>query len=219
MFFLVLILFFTDKAFAQQTIFNVPSADVTEKGVLFLQHESQFSNKFGLFTHYGAYGVGKNTELDLTLIGVGTKGVRNEILGIGFKSFIPLHKKTNTKLTFGHLIPVSLRGDGVGSYSYSHISTIIPKLGTRISSGVLAGSTLILGRDTVCFIGGIEHPVTKKFNLLAEWHSGKHGNGLFIGGFSYYFPKDTNLYVGYQVPNSEKVTDKGFVIEISKLLR
>lgn len=36
------VIFFCLPSAAQQTVFNVPSADVTPEGAIFLQHESQF---------------------------------------------------------------------------------------------------------------------------------------------------------------------------------
>ena len=215
---IVLSIFFSNNppSIAQQTIFNVPSADVTEKGKIFLQHESQFSGDFGLHTEYGAYGIGKHTEIDLTLFGVGTKNVRNEVLGIGFKTVFPLHEKSETKLTFGHLIPVSLRGDGVGGYTYSHLSTRLPRLKTRITSGVLFGTTTLFDRDIVCYIAGLEQPITKRLSLIMDYHSGKHANGFLIPGFSYYLGKDYTLFAGYQIPNNRANGDNGFVIELAK---
>ncbi len=213
---LLILILLQNKALAQQTLFNVPSADVTEKGMIFVQHEAQFSNRFGLFTEYGAYGLGKYTELDLTLFGVGTKSVRNEVLGVGFKTSLPLHEKSETKLTFGSLLPISLQGHGVGGYAYSHLSTRIPKIKTRITSGVFVGTTTLFGRDFVSFIGGIEHPVTKKFNIVMDWYSGKHSNGFFIPGFSYTF-KPFTLWAGYQIHNDRANGRNGFVIELSKI--
>ena len=220
----LLVIFFTlltlillqNKALAQQTLFNVPSADVTEKGMIFVQHESQFSNEFGLHTEYGALGIGKNTELDLTLFGVGTKNVRNEVLGIGFKTALPLHEKSETKLTFGTLLPVSLRGDGVGGYAYSHLSTRLPKIKTRITSGIFVGTTLLFGRDVICNISGIEQPITKNLSLVMDWYSGRHSNGFLIPGFAYAF-KPFTLWAGYQIRNNKANGDNGFVIEISKI--
>ena len=216
--FLLLLVFIQTKASAQQTIFNVPSADVTEKRQLFLEHESQFSDDFGLFTHYVAYGLGGHTALNLTLSGVGTKNVRDEILGIGSKTVFPLHKESETKFTAGYLIPISLNGNGVGGYAYTHLSRRLPKIKTRITSGIQVGTTILLGRDVVSYIGGIEQPITKKFNLLLEYTSGKHPNALLIGGFSYILPVDWIFIVGYQVPNNRHVAKKGFVIEIIKNL-
>ena len=214
---LLFIVGFQNKSSAQQTIFNVPSADITEKGMIFLQHESQFSNKFGLFTNYGAYGIGKNTEIDLTLFQIGTHNVRNENLGIGIKKIFPLHEKSETKLTLGHLIPISLRGNGVGGYTYSHLSTRLPKIKTRITSGFLVGTTTIFGRDFICYIGGIEQPITKRLSLTTDWHSGKHAYGFLITGFSYYFGHNSTLYAGYQIHNNRANGPNGFVIEMAKI--
>lgn len=206
-----------DKASAQQTIFNVPSPDVLEKGMIFLQHESQFSGDFGLFTNYFAVGVGKNTELDVTLFGAGTKNVRNEVLGVGFKKSILLHERSETKFTFGNLIPISLTGNGVGGYSYSHLSTRLPKINTRITSGVFVGTTVLFDRDFISYIAGIEQPVTKKFGLIMDWYSGKHAYGFLVPGFYYNFLKNTTLWAGYQIPNNRANGDNGFVIEISRI--
>ena len=205
-----------NKSFAQQTLFNVPSADVLEKGQVFVQHESQFSTNFGLHTEYSALGIGKHTELDLTLFGVGTRNVRNEVLGVGFKTSLPIHEKSETKLTFGTLVPVSLRGNGVGGYTYSHLSTRLPKIKTRITSGVFVGTTLLFGRDVVCNISGIEQPITKNFGLVMDWYSGKHINGFLIPGF-YYTAKPFTLWAGYQIHNNKANGNNGFVIEVSKI--
>lgn len=215
--FIFLFFLIQSRALAQQTLFNVPSADVLEKRQIFLQHESQFSGDFGLFTNYASLGVGKYTELDLTLFGVGTKNVRNEVLGVGFKTALPLHKESETKLTFGNIIPISLRGNGVGGYFYSHLSTRLKKLKTRFTSGVLVGTETLFGRDFACYIGAVEQPITKSFGLQVEWHSGKHANGFLIPGFYYGFQKNTYLWVGYQIPNNRANGDNGFVIEISKI--
>lgn len=212
----VLVISFQIEAYSQQTLFNVPSADVTEKGKIFLQHEAQFSNKFGLFTEYSALGIGKNTELDFTLIGVGTNNVANEVLGVGFKSFLPLHEKSETKLTFGTLVPISLRGKGVGGYAYSHLSTRLPKLKTRLTAGGFVGTTTVFGRDFISVIAGIEQPITKNFGLVMDWYSGKHPNGFLIPGFYYTF-KPCTLWAGYQIHNNKANGDNGFVIEISKI--
>ena len=217
-FFALVFLLFTgqNNAFAQQTIFNVPSADLTEKNMIFFQHQSTFSGRFGEFDNNFVFGLGKNTEFDLTLFNVGTKNIRNEVLALGFKSILPLDEKTHTKFTFGHLIPISLRRNGVGGYSYSHISTVLPKLHTRITSGIAVGTTTLFDRDFICFIAGIEHPITKKLSFVMDWYSGKHSNGFLIPGFYYSFTPKLILSGGYRIRNNTENGHNGFIIELSK---
>ena len=214
-------LLFSESVTAQDATFNVPPADVMKKREVFLQHENQFSERFGLFTDIARLGIGYNTEVNLILSGIGSNNVANEVLNVGLKTAIPLHKESNTKLTLGHLIPVSLRGNGVGGDSFVLVSTQLPKIGTRISSGVRVGTTTLFGRDIVSYIAAVQHPLTKRIDLLVDWHSGRHINGLLIAGFLYKFSPSFSATFGYQIPNSKyinrNIIDDGFVIKVTKV--
>jgi hypothetical protein len=209
---------------AQQTIFNVPSADVTPQGTLFLQHESQFRawepDSFWLGTHYTAYGIGHNTELGATLINLSAPPSNNVSLMLGFKSAIPVltnpFPEREFKITVGASTPISFQGRGVGAWVYSHLSSRLPTLKTRLTAGISGGTENLFGRDTVHFIGGYEQPITKRFSLIGDWFSGTHANGFFIPGFSFALTKSTNIYFGYQVPNNTKCGRSGIVFELAK---
>ncbi len=213
---------------SQQTVFNVPSADVTPKGKIFLQQESQFrpykNNSYWWGTEYMAVGVGHNTELTATLFNVSTPTSDNISLGVGFKSAIPIPKldskfpNQELKLIIGNEVLASMQGLGAGNWTYAALSGRVPKIKTRITGGFSSGSRLIFGNDTVCFIGAIEQPITKKFEAVADWFSGdEHYAGFLIAGGSYKLPKNNVIFFGYQIPNSPKVGDSGFIIEVSKI--
>lgn len=225
-FFLLLVT--NTSAFAMQTIFNVPSADVTEKGHVFVQQEAQttpWSTNNAFFgTSYTAVGIGHNTEIDSTLYNVGSPATQNMTIGTGFKSCIPIpylkekFPEREFKLTVGSQVLFGLEGNGFGNWSYAHISGRVPKLNTRLTAGVSYGTKQVFGQDTTAFIAGIEQPVTKKLNLITDWYSGsEHFAGFLITGFSYALPKNTTLYAGYQIPNSPQVGTSGFVIELAKI--
>ena len=229
--FIFLFLFFCisyTPAFAQQTIFNVPSADVTEKGHVFLQQEGQFRgwNPDAFFngTTFGALGIGHNTELDVTLFNVASPPTHNITLGLGFKSAIPIpglkekFPEREFKVTVGSEVLTSLQGDGVGSWTYAHLSGRVPKLNTRLTAGLSYGTKQVFGVDSLSVIAGVEQPVTKKLTLIADWFSGsEHFSGFFIPGFSYALPKNVTLYAGYQIPNTPQNGTSGFVIEVAKI--
>lgn len=212
------------SAQAQQTIFNVPSADALPKGQTFLQHESQFRTwqpgRFISNTEYFAHGIGHNTEAAVTLFNVNAPASDNITLAVGFKKVFPLleHRfpAREFKLTVGQMLPISLQGEGVGNWSYTHISGRIPKLNTRLAAGVSTGTKQIFGRTTVNFIGTYEQPVTKRLSLQGDWYSGTSDLGLFITGFSYKLPRNTALYGGYQIPNNKRSGRQGFVVEFAK---
>jgi hypothetical protein len=219
---------FVTKTFAQQTVFNVPNADVTEKGHLFLQQEAQFrpwnNGAFGTGTSYGAYGIGHNTELDVTLFNVSAPAGHNVTLGTGFKTVVPIpglkdkYPQREYKFTFGDEVVTSMQGQGAGNWSYAHFSGRTPVTNTRLTGGISVCPKQVFGKDTACFIGAVEQPVTKKLNIISDWYSGsEHFAGFLITGFSYAFSNNKTLYMGYQIPNSSKNGKSGFVLEFSKI--
>lgn len=227
---LIIILFYISSArvFATQTIFNVPSADVTEKGHIFFQQEGQTTpwntDTAFLSTTYTAVGIGHNTEIDATLFNVASPATQNISLGVGFKSAIPIpglkdkFPEREFKFTIGSDMLIGLEGNGVGNWTYAHLSGRLPVTKTRLTAGVSYGGRQVFGQNTFSFIAGVEQPVTKKLNLIADWYSGtEHFAGFLITGFSYAFPKNTTLYAGYQIPNSPRVGTSGFVVELAKI--
>ncbi len=220
-------LLWVQAAWAQQTIFNVPTADITPKGEAFLEHESQFRTwqpgPFVTNTEYFAEGIGHEVELDATLFNVNAPATNNIALGLGLKKNIALFPQklpsAELRLTLGQIVPVSLQGQGVGNWSYSLLSARVPKLKTRLAGGVSTGTRQIFGRTTVHFIGSVEQPLTKRFQLQADWFSGTHALGFLIAGFSYQLPRDTALFAGYQIPNNKRCGRSGFVVEFAKYMR
>jgi len=223
----ILLLLACPESMAMQTIFNVPSADVTEKGHIFVQQEAQFSGATPAFfngTSFGAYGIGHNTEIDTTLFNVGAPASHNMSIGTGFKSAIPIpglkekFPEREFKLTVGSELLFGLEGNGIGNWTYAHLSGRVPKLNTRLTAGISYGTKQVFGTETTAFIAGVEQPVTKKLSIIGDWYSGsEHWAGYLITGFSYALPKNTTLYAGYQVRNSPRVGNNGFVLELAKI--
>lgn len=231
LFFILIGLYFScTPIFAQQTIFNVPSADVTEKGHVFVQQEAQFrgwgDDAFFNGTSYFSYGIGHNTDLDVTVFNVAAPDITaNTAIGAGFKTSIPvpvLKEKfpaREIKLTIGSEMLFGLEnGNGVGNWTYAHLSGRVPKLNTRLTAGYSYGGKQVFGVNHSSFIAGVEQPVTKKLTLLMDWFSGsEHFAGFLIVGGSYALPKKTTIYAGYQLPNGPTAGVSGFVVELAKI--
>jgi hypothetical protein len=213
------------SAKAQQTIFSVPSADVTPEDKNFVQHESQFRTKdpgeFWAGTHYVAKGIGYNTEIDAAFFNLSSPASKNVSFAPGFKSVIPIQIKEissyQPKIIFGSMMPFSLQGNGIGNWTYLENSFFIPESGTRLTAGISFGTKQIFGKDTICFIGGFEQKITNNLSYISDWYSGNNTLGVFSTGISYALPKDIVFYGGYQIPNSKKIARNGFIIEIAKI--
>lgn len=226
--FLLLFALSITNVYAEQTIFNVPSADVTEKGHVFLQEEAQFRgwnpDANLINTVYTATGVGHNTEACATLYNVGAPDTGLITLGVGFKSAIPIpylkeqFPKQEFKIIVGSEVLIGLEGNDVGNWTYVELSGKIPKINTRLTAGVDYGTRQLFGVNRSAFLAGIEQPVTKNLTLQADWFSGaEHFAGFLIAGFNYKLPKSTTLYAGYQIPNTPQNGISGFCIELAKI--
>lgn len=210
------------QAIAQQTVFNVPSADTAPKNKTFLQHESQFRakdpEKYLNTTNYFARGITDNTEIDATLFNLGSPASKNVSLGLGFKNATKLADNAfKPKFTFGSMIPFSLQGNGAGNWTYATLSAVAPISQTRITGGASYGTKQIFGQETICAIGAIEQQINENFSLLTDWYSGNHSMGILVFGFSHNLPQDFSFYGGYQIPNSKRIGRNGFLIEIAKI--
>lgn len=213
---------------AMQTIFNVPSADVTQKGHVFVQQEFQttpwVTDDAMFSTTYGALGIGHNTEIDTTLYNVGSPDTENMSVGVGFKTALPVPYLNDKfpdrefKVTFGSQVLVGIQGNGVGNWTYAHVSGRVPKANTRLTAGASYGGRQVFGQNTVSFIAGVEQPVTKKLTLLGDWFSGsEHWSGYLIVGGSYALKHNTTFFAGFQIPNTPSVGSPGFVFELAKI--
>jgi hypothetical protein len=60
---------------------------------------------------------------------------------------------------------------------------------------------------------GAEHPVGKRWILLAEWFSGRNDLGYFIPGALFHLTKTQMVVVGYKFPNHRSNGKQGVVLE------
>ena len=137
----ILYLFTGMSALAQQTVFDVPSADVTAPKHVYVEQESQFRpykpGQFWLGTEYLLVGVGHNTETGMVIYNVSSPESHNITLAPGFKSAIPIFPKkfpnAELKVIGGNELLVSVQGGGVGNWSYSELSGSDSKIKNQIN--------------------------------------------------------------------------------------
>ena len=213
------------QSWAQMTILNVPSADVTPKKRVFFQHESQFRTKekgqFTNSTEYLATGIGANTELTATAFNLGNLSHDNETLGLGFKSAIPLNisaiKEYQPKIIISSQAALSLSGNGVRHWIYAAYNFTIPQTKTRLTLGASNGTKHIFGENNTSAMLGFEQKITTKLSYVGDWYSGKtNGMGVFASALSYDFGSDLVAFAGYQIANSNRISRNGFIVEIAK---
>ena len=207
--------------FAQQTIFNVPSADITEPSKFFFQHQSTVRavnpGRSWVQTDALGYGVGFNTEADVTVTNISLPTGHNEVIGVGFKTALPLFseeaKAEEFRATFGEFVPLAVRDHTVGSWTYAHLSGKIPSWETRVSVGASLGTKELFGERAKSAIVGIEQPINAKWLFQADWFSGHHDLAAVIPGLVYTMDNLSMVSFGYQFPNHSESGKQAAVFE------
>jgi hypothetical protein len=202
------VLLLSPAAECQQTIFNVPSADVLKKGEVYLEVDVPLrlqTPRFVSFVPRLVVGVGGRMEVGFNLTGNIQPGPDSTTLAPAFKWKVYDGKENGWALVLGDNLQVPLRNRtyDVGNYAYLQLFKTFRK-GTRIglgaydfTAGVVApGANRAGGQFT------FEHPVHPKITLAADWYTGKHASGYAsFGAIAKPHPKVT-LYTAYSLGNS-----------------
>lgn len=209
---------------AQQNLFNVPSADITEEGAFFFQQQ------FNLFTATGLtsnstldYGLGEQFEVGVNLFNVDMQTVdgylQNPHLLLNFQKGFQLSE--NYKLSFGTQTgftpPIYHRLIEVPSFSYFHNALDLDEYG-KYFLGAYYTNSAYASRNQVGFMVGFDYPLIKnEIHLVGDLIGGNSDISVAVLGFVMFLPKGWQLSLGAQLPAPTSHNDYGMVFEITKL--
>lgn len=197
---------------AQQTVFNVPTADILENGKVYFEIDMSFKavnqealRKFSSFVPRIVAGIGKNLELGLNLTGNVKPGADTTTLVPAIKwRFYQNDEKSLTLFTGQNFyIPVRNKSYKFGSYTYIAASKTIHK--TRFTTGGFVFSKNVVAPNAIRGGGqfAIEQTITSKLNLNIDWFTGKHSNGYLTTGAAYKLTKKLTGIASYSFGNSD----------------
>ncbi len=196
---------------AQQTIFNVPTTDVLDKGKVYVELDAAFKtnndgalNKFSSFVPRIVVGVGGKLEIGLNVSGNIQPGADATTLVPTAKWKFYENEKKNTALIAGTnvFIPVRNRAYKFGTYLYLAGSKSINK--TRLTAGGYVASKNVFAPNAVRDGGqfGIEQTINSKLTFAADWITGRHGSGYFTPGVIYKPHPKVTTYFSYSIGNA-----------------
>lgn len=208
-------------AHAQQTIFNVPTTDVLDRGKVYGEvdvslkpTDSALVSKFSSFVPRVVVGAGSGVEIGLNLTGNIQPGADSTTLVPAIK-WKPYQGKNNgVAIVVGDnlYLPVRNRAYNAGNYVYAEISKTF-KSGTRLTAGgydftrnVVASANRAGGQF------GFEQPLNKKATLAADWFTGKHGAGYFTPGLVFKVGPRVTGYAGYSIGNQNLANGNHFFL-------
>jgi hypothetical protein len=195
---------------AQQTIFNVPSTDVLDKGKIYAELDASLKPtdgsdvaKFSSFVPRVVVGAGSNIEFGLNVTGNIQPGPDATTLVPTIK-WRPYKGKDNgwSIVVGNHLfIPVCNRAYDAAKYFYAESSKTF-KNGTRITfGGYDFTKNAVAGANRAGGQFGFEQPLNRKITFAADCFTGKHAAGFFTPGIIFKIGPKVTGYAGYSIGN------------------
>lgn len=204
---------------AQQTIFNVPTTDVLDRGKVYAELDvslkptnSTLVNKFSSFVPRVVVGAGSRVEVGLNITGNIQPGADTTTLVPAVK-WKPYQGKDNgIAIVLGDHLFFPVRNRSYNAGNYAEISKTF-KSGPRLTAGgydftrnVVAGANRAGGQF------GFEHPVNKKLTLAVDWFTGKHNAGYFTPGLVFKVGSKLTGYAGYSIGNQHAARGNHFFL-------
>lgn len=200
--------FLSGPAFAQQTVFNVPSADVLEKGKVYVELDvsTRFQDPAQSYEPRVVVGVGHRIEVGLNVLGFNLPGATQTTIAPTFKWKPYDNQQTGWAFLVGDdlLMPVQNRAYSAGNYLWAVVSKSWSATHTRITFGgydfsahVVAPANRAGGQFT------FEQPISKSLTAAAEWWTGNHANGYLTPGLVWKASSKVTLYFAYPLANAD----------------
>ncbi|WP_420149356.1 hypothetical protein [Spirosoma sp.] len=210
-------LWLTQVSFAQQTYFNVPSADIVDKHEIAAQQQINFSESIRSSTTL-EYGLGREWEIGLNLYNLDYQPTMQRIVANDStteKAFSPLlmlnaqkafDVTKNLELAVGAQAGMNVLTDHkpqLVGYVYSHVGYVSDDEHYNVSAGGYVANARYLGDGPkggfqAGFDAGIFY---QKLHLLGDWISGPHDFGQLVLGLEVYLGRHFPLAIGWQRTN------------------
>jgi hypothetical protein len=208
-------------AFAQSTIFNIPTTDAVEPKKVyfefdFLTHlEGRDKGGFQTYVPRVVVGVGKGVEVGLNVAATDSAGPTIVYAQPNIKWRFYANDDKGVATSVGAIAYAPLKDRDLNDtfgFFYGNVSKKFKgDYGPRLTFGGYGIAGLDADVDKGGVLAGYEQPLASKVNFVADWFSGKNGFGCVTPGFSFSLPKNQLINVGYSFGNSGRKNNALFV--------
>lgn len=197
---------------AQQTVFNVPTTDVLDKGKVYFEldisakpNDTTALNKFSSFVPRLVVGAGGKVEVGVNILGNVQPGPDSTTIAPAVKWKVYDGKDNGWAMVLGDNIyfPVRNKGYDTGTYAYTTIQKTFNK-STRVGFGGYFFSKNVVAANANRAGGQFtfEQPVTKKLNFNVDYFTGKMANGYVTMGAAYKLTNKLTGVAAYSIGNA-----------------
>ncbi len=197
-------------ASAQQTVFNVPSGDVLDRGKVYGELDLTYNpdGSSGTFTPRIVVGIGHGIEIGLNINGLAAPGTvqTTPTPTIKWKAYDGGNNGWAFLLGDDVFFPSQNRTYKAGNYVYAQFTKTWNKT-TRVTFGAYDFTRNVVASGNRA--GGqfaIEQPVTSRVTLAADWFTGHHAIGYVTPGVILKVTPRLTWYGTYQLGNAGLTT-------------
>jgi hypothetical protein len=202
----LLVLLSAVSSVAQETVFNVPSGDVLDRGKVYTEFDFSYrpDNAFKTYTPRVVVGLGKRFEAGVNINGIASPGPSSTTVTPTIKWKVYDGGDNGWAFLMGDnlFIPVQNTVYDAGTWTYAEFVKQF-KTGTRLTFGAYYASANVFAAAQR---GGgqfaMEQSVGKKVTLAADWFTGKTGAGYLTPGAYIKLTPKLTWYVAYQGGNT-----------------
>jgi hypothetical protein len=194
------------SACAQETVFDVPSADILDNGKVYGELDGTVRpvNLFATFTPRVVVGIGHGIEVGMNFDGLSAPTLEQYEISPTVKWRIWKAKTSGWSFFVGDdlVFPVYLRTYNAGNYAYATLAKEW-KSGTRITAGAYDFTRNVVAKANRA--GGqftFEQTLNKRFTLAAEWYTGNNSAGYANPGAIVKLTSKLTFYAAYQIGNA-----------------
>ncbi len=213
-FFVLLMTALAIKAHGQQTVFNVPTTDVLDRGKVYFELDiSAKPNDTDALGHFSSFvprlviGAGHRVEVGVNILGNIQPGPDSTTIAPAVKWKVYDGKDNGWAIVLGDNLyfPVRNKGYNAGTYAYAMIQKTFNK-STRVGFGGYFYSKNVVAANANRAGGQFtfEQAVTNKLNFNADWFTGKHASGYLTIGAAYKLSGRLTGVAAYSIGNADK---------------
>jgi hypothetical protein len=194
------------NAHGQETVFDVPSADILDKGKVYFEQDGtvRVVDPLATFTPRVVVGFGHGIEAGVNFDGLSAPTLGELEISPTVKWRLWQRKSSGWSFLVGDdlFFPVRQRTYNTGNYVYAALAKEW-KRGTRIALGGYDFSRNVVARANRA--GGqftFEQPINNRLTLAAEWYTGNTDVGYVNPGVILKLTSKLTLYSAYQIGNA-----------------
>ena len=202
----VVLAVFVSPSLAQETIFNVPSGDILDKGKVYGEFDFAYSwnASAGTYTPRVVAGIGHRIEIGINVNGIDSPGPSQTTPTPTIKWKAYDGGSNGWALVAGDdlFIPAQNRNYDAGNYFYAELAKTL-KDHTRLTFGAFDFTpNVVAAGNKAGGQFGIEQPIDKHVTIAADWFTGHHSAGYFTPGIFVKLSSKATGYAGYEIGNS-----------------